>query len=306
MTRKWCCRTCARRSSPGSGRCCGTVPSSTGSPKLGADEPSAESSALTLVERDEVVAALRQLPERQREALVLRSSGDFSEAEIASAMGTSRGAVKSHTARAMSALRQILERTDEIEPRQAPPQMARESAVLATEVAPYLAAALGAYGTAVLTRGEGAVADAAIGAGQRALQRIFGRREGRDELPAVLAEVIEDPDDADYLAVLELEIRRIVESDAAMQADIRAILRDVSPVVTVTQRGHSWPGCLHRWPGYDDHPASGLTRETLWPPSRQGNSQTWARGPGGECLRRIRASKERRGSALGCAWHHGR
>jgi DNA-directed RNA polymerase specialized sigma24 family protein len=41
---------------------------------------------------------------------VLRYYGDMSEAQIASIMGISRGAVKSHTARAMSALRSVLER----------------------------------------------------------------------------------------------------------------------------------------------------------------------------------------------------
>ena len=46
---------------------------------------------------------------RQREALVLRYYGDLSEAEIAAVMGISRGAVKSHTARAMAALRAVLE-----------------------------------------------------------------------------------------------------------------------------------------------------------------------------------------------------
>jgi RNA polymerase sigma factor (sigma-70 family) len=56
-----------------------------------------------------VVTALRALPARQREALVLRYYGDLSEAQIASTMGISRGAVKSHTARAMSALRTVLE-----------------------------------------------------------------------------------------------------------------------------------------------------------------------------------------------------
>jgi RNA polymerase sigma factor (sigma-70 family) len=56
------------------------------------------------------VSALRALPDRQREALVLRYYGDLSEAQIASTMGISRGAVKSHTARAMSALRAVLER----------------------------------------------------------------------------------------------------------------------------------------------------------------------------------------------------
>jgi RNA polymerase sigma-70 factor (sigma-E family) len=78
-------------------------------PKPAPDEQSAESGALASIERGEVVAALRALPERQREALVLRYYGDFSEAEIATAMGISRGAVKSHTARGMSALKSILE-----------------------------------------------------------------------------------------------------------------------------------------------------------------------------------------------------
>ena len=77
-------------------------------PKPAPDEPSAESGALASIERDAVVAALRRLPERQREALVFRYYGDFSEAEIAAAMGISRGAVKSHTARGMSALKSIL------------------------------------------------------------------------------------------------------------------------------------------------------------------------------------------------------
>jgi DNA-directed RNA polymerase specialized sigma24 family protein len=40
---------------------------------------------------------------------VLRYYADLSEAEIATAMGISRGAVKSHTARGMSALRAALE-----------------------------------------------------------------------------------------------------------------------------------------------------------------------------------------------------
>jgi RNA polymerase sigma-70 factor (sigma-E family) len=73
------------------------------------DMPSAEHGALVLLERHAVVAALRDLPGRQREAIVLRYYADLSEAEIATAMGISRGAVKSHTARAMTALRASLE-----------------------------------------------------------------------------------------------------------------------------------------------------------------------------------------------------
>ena len=73
------------------------------------DMPSAEHGALVLLERSAVVAALRGLPDRQREAIVLRYYADLSEAEIATAMGISRGAVKSHTARGMTALRTALE-----------------------------------------------------------------------------------------------------------------------------------------------------------------------------------------------------
>jgi len=77
-------------------------------PKPPPDMPSAEHGAMTLLERSAVVAALRTLPPRQREALVLRYYGDLSEAQIALAMGISKGAVKSHTARAMSSLKTIL------------------------------------------------------------------------------------------------------------------------------------------------------------------------------------------------------
>jgi len=76
------------------------------------DHPSAEYGALARLEQSAVVQALRRLPGRQREAIVLRYYADFSEAEVAAAMGISRGAVKSHTARAIAALRADLEQQD--------------------------------------------------------------------------------------------------------------------------------------------------------------------------------------------------
>lgn len=77
-------------------------------PKPAPDEPSAEHAAMALLERTAVAAALQALPQRQREAIVLRYYADFSEADIARAMGITKGAVKSHTARAMSSLKTIL------------------------------------------------------------------------------------------------------------------------------------------------------------------------------------------------------
>jgi RNA polymerase sigma factor (sigma-70 family) len=78
-------------------------------PKGLPDAPSAEAGAIGELERSAVIDALSRLPARQREALVLRYYADLSEAEIANAMGISRGAVKSHTARGMTALRNVLE-----------------------------------------------------------------------------------------------------------------------------------------------------------------------------------------------------
>jgi RNA polymerase sigma-70 factor (sigma-E family) len=79
-------------------------------PKGLPDAPSAENGAIVELERSAVVKALGGLPTRQRQALVLRYYGDLSEAEIANTMGISRGAVKSHTARGMAALRSVLEK----------------------------------------------------------------------------------------------------------------------------------------------------------------------------------------------------
>jgi RNA polymerase sigma-70 factor (sigma-E family) len=78
-------------------------------PKPMPDAPSAEHGALELLERDRVIQALRRLPGRQRECLVLRYYGDLSEVQIAETMGISPGAVKSHASRGMAALRASLE-----------------------------------------------------------------------------------------------------------------------------------------------------------------------------------------------------
>jgi RNA polymerase sigma-70 factor (sigma-E family) len=79
-------------------------------PKGLPDAQSAEHGAIVELERTAVITALSTLPTRQREALVLRYYADLSEAEIANTMGISRGAVKSHTARGMAALRNVLEK----------------------------------------------------------------------------------------------------------------------------------------------------------------------------------------------------
>jgi RNA polymerase sigma-70 factor (sigma-E family) len=73
------------------------------------DRPDAAHDVLVALEPHSVRDALRDLPDRQREAIVLRYYADLSEEEIAAAMGISRSAVKNHTVRGMSALRAALE-----------------------------------------------------------------------------------------------------------------------------------------------------------------------------------------------------
>jgi hypothetical protein len=114
--------------------------------------------------------------------------------------------------------------------------MGGDIATVAAEVTPAAAAALGAYGVAVLSKAKDDLADATVGAGRRVLQRIFGRRAEGDELPAVLAEVVENPGDEDYLGALRLAIRKALQAgDARLLADVREIIGESRSGVTVTQ-----------------------------------------------------------------------
>jgi RNA polymerase sigma-70 factor (sigma-E family) len=64
------------------------------------------------VERGDLVAALRRLPRRQREVVVLRYLADQSEADVAATLGCSVGSVKTHASRGLSAMRRQLGSAD--------------------------------------------------------------------------------------------------------------------------------------------------------------------------------------------------
>jgi RNA polymerase sigma-70 factor (sigma-E family) len=70
---------------------------------------SGEDRAVLHDDQQALVDAVRGLPTRQREALVLRFWLDLRESEIADAMGISCGAVKVHVSRGMAALSRRLE-----------------------------------------------------------------------------------------------------------------------------------------------------------------------------------------------------
>jgi RNA polymerase sigma-70 factor (sigma-E family) len=75
------------------------------------DIDSAEDIAILGEANRAVLAAIRRLPARQREAVVLRYYLDMSEDQAAQAMGVARGTVKSATSRGLAALARMLKET---------------------------------------------------------------------------------------------------------------------------------------------------------------------------------------------------
>lgn len=65
-------------------------------------------------ERLDLARALRDLPLRQRQCVVLRHFDDLSVAETARAMGCSEGTVKSQTAKGLASLRTAVEQEEQV------------------------------------------------------------------------------------------------------------------------------------------------------------------------------------------------
>ncbi|MFJ8661135.1 SigE family RNA polymerase sigma factor [Streptomyces sp. NPDC093795] len=69
------------------------------------DMASAEEGAYDLLEREDLIKAMRGLQRRQREVLALRYFSDMTEAQVAEALGISLGSVKAYGSRGIAALR---------------------------------------------------------------------------------------------------------------------------------------------------------------------------------------------------------
>ena len=102
--------------------------------------------------------------------------------------------------------------------------MGGEVASLAAEMTPYVSAAVGAYGGAVLAKVRDDAADATVGLGRRLLQRVFGSHREGEPPPEPLGALIADPDDDDALAAVRLAIRQAMTDDPGLQAEVRSML----------------------------------------------------------------------------------
>ena len=109
--------------------------------------------------------------------------------------------------------------------------MAGELATLAAETAPFVTA----YGAAVLAKTKDDLADETVGLGKRLLQLIFRRKKEDEQLPDIVVEAVENPDDNAVRGMLEYTIRKALENDAQMLAEVREILAEAGPRAKITQ-----------------------------------------------------------------------
>ncbi|MEV7007205.1 hypothetical protein [Streptosporangium sp. NPDC051022] len=99
---------------------------------------------------------------------------------------------------------------------------------LAHEVSPYVTAAVGAYGGAVLARANEEAADATVGWGRRLLQRIFGVTAEGEQVPEAVAELAADSDNEDLQAVLRVQIGKLLMADPELAAQVRVLLEQAN------------------------------------------------------------------------------
>jgi hypothetical protein len=116
-------------------------------------------------------------------------------------------------------------------------RMGGDVASMAAEMTPYVSAAVGAYGGAVLARVRDEAADATVGLGRRLLQRVFGRRGEGEPLPGPLADLAADPGDPDALAGVRLAIRKALAADSVLAAEVRSMLAGAPGVAQQVRAG---------------------------------------------------------------------
>ncbi|MCQ6555455.1 hypothetical protein NPS70_19970 [Streptomyces sp. C10-9-1] len=106
--------------------------------------------------------------------------------------------------------------------------MTVDVAQLVAQSWPFVGAAVGAYGTAVLTQAGDAGATATVSLGRRVLRRLWDQGESPYLLRAVEG-AAEDPADEDAQAALRTEIRRLLREDEALARELAELLSDAPP-----------------------------------------------------------------------------
>ncbi|MEV4800417.1 hypothetical protein AB0K18_10415 [Nonomuraea sp. NPDC049421] len=110
-------------------------------------------------------------------------------------------------------------------------------AALVAAISPLVTAAVGTYGAAVLAQAQEHAADATVGWGRKILQRVFGTDPADEEVPEVIADLAEAPDDADLQAALRVRIRKALAADPALADDVRRLMEEAEAATAATGSG---------------------------------------------------------------------
>jgi hypothetical protein len=106
--------------------------------------------------------------------------------------------------------------------------MTGDVAELVNEAWPFVSAAVGGYGAAVLKASEDSAAGATVSCGRRILRRIFGGGEP----PEALAELATDPGDADLQAALRVVMRKVLADEGSIAGSVRELLAEAAAAGT--------------------------------------------------------------------------
>lgn len=99
---------------------------------------------------------------------------------------------------------------------------------VAADVIPYVTAAVRAYGIHTLEKVRDAAveeaSDATAGLGARLLKRLFSHDESRPVIEGAVVDLASGPDDADAVAAMRLQIRKLLAADPALANAIADML----------------------------------------------------------------------------------
>ncbi|MFJ2256871.1 hypothetical protein ACIOKD_00780 [Streptomyces sp. NPDC087844] len=104
-----------------------------------------------------------------------------------------------------------------------------DALAVSQQIAPYVTAAVSAYGTAALTRSAELSADSTVSLGQRILDKILRRSEDAqlvegNALNNAIDDLAENPEDTDLQASLRVQIKKLLLSEPQLISEISEML----------------------------------------------------------------------------------
>ena len=100
-----------------------------------------------------------------------------------------------------------------------------DTSVLAKEVFEAVRPAINAYGTAALTRDEDEHAAKKVELGRAVLQEIYWRDKNVPPLETAVTDFAAGPRDEDAASGLRIQIRKVLEADTVLSAEVEKMLR---------------------------------------------------------------------------------